>query len=106
QGLLEMMAIPYTGSGVLASALAMDKVKTKEILQLRNLPTPPSYLNTQPGVIDPHGLHGEFGYPCVVKPADGGSSIGVSIVRDPVELEPAIETAARSEERRVGKEGR
>ncbi|HJZ84401.1 MAG TPA: D-alanine--D-alanine ligase [Polyangia bacterium] len=95
QGLLEILGIPYTGSGVLASALAMDKVKSKEVLRLRNLPTPPSYVCERPGEVDPHDLHTEFGYPCVVKPADGGSSIGVSIVRDPVELEPALETAAQ-----------
>src|SRR5689334_25396850 len=49
QGMLEMMGIPYTGSSVLASALAMDKVKTKEILRLRNLPTPPAYVAVRPG---------------------------------------------------------
>src|SRR3954463_8622835 len=44
QGLLEILGIPYTGSGVLASALAMNKAKTKEVLRLNNLPTAPSYL--------------------------------------------------------------
>jgi D-alanine-D-alanine ligase len=95
QGLLEMMGLPYTGSGVLASALAMDKIKTKEVLRLRNLPTPPAYTCERPGEVDPHQLHGEFGYPCVVKPNDCGSSVGVTVVRDPVELGPAIEEAAQ-----------
>src|ERR1700741_216214 len=45
QGLLELRAIPYTGSGVLASALAMDKVKAKELFRLHNVPTPPHYLH-------------------------------------------------------------
>jgi D-alanine-D-alanine ligase len=94
QGLLEMIGIPYTGSGVAASAIAMDKPRTKQLLQLANLPTPPSYL-ADPERADAHDQHGEFGYPCVVKPADNGSSVGVSIVRDPVELEPAIVDAAR-----------
>ena len=94
QGLLEMMGIPYTGSGVAASAIAMDKPRTKQLLQLANLPTPPSYL-ADPERADIHDQHGEFGYPCVVKPADNGSSVGVSVVRDPVELEPAIADAAR-----------
>jgi D-alanine-D-alanine ligase len=94
QGLLEMIGIPYTGSGVAASAIAMDKPRTKQLLQLANLPTPPSYLADaeRDGA---HDRHGEFGYPCVIKPADNGSSVGVTVVRDPVELEPAIEAAAR-----------
>jgi D-alanine-D-alanine ligase len=94
QGMLEMMGIPYTGSGVAASAIAMDKPRTKQLLQLSNLPTPPSYL-AEPDRRDVHEQHSEFGYPCVVKPADNGSSVGVTIVRDPVELEPAIELAAQ-----------
>src|SRR5262249_14977303 len=94
QGLLEMMGIPYTGSGVAASAIAMDKVRTKQLLQLSNLPTPPWYV-AGPDRTDAHERHGEFGYPCVMKPADCGSSVGVTIVRDPVELEPAIEAAAQ-----------
>jgi D-alanine-D-alanine ligase len=94
QGLLEMMSIPYTGSGVAASAIAMDKVRVKQLLQLSNLPTPPSYL-AEPDREDAHERHGEFGYPCVVKPADSGSSVGVTIVRDPVELVPAVELAAQ-----------
>jgi D-alanine-D-alanine ligase len=95
QGLLEVLGIPYTGSGVLASALAMDKIKTKEVLRLRNLPVAASYVCDAPGAEDPHERHGEFGYPCVVKPADCGSSVGVSVVRDPVELACALELAGR-----------
>jgi D-alanine-D-alanine ligase len=100
QGLLEMMGIPYTGSSVLASALAMDKIKAKEIFRLQNLPTP-SYYVYRPAEdsASPHARHGEFGYPCIVKPADSGSSIGVSLVRDPVELEPALEAAGRFADR-------
>ncbi len=95
QGLLEMLGIPYTGSDVLSSALAMNKVKSKEIFRLRNLPTAPYYTIT-------HGAHGEvveshgsFGFPVVVKPACEGSSIGVSLARTPEELEAAVEEALR-----------
>jgi D-alanine-D-alanine ligase len=49
QGLLELLGIPYTGSGVLASALAMDKLKTKELFRLHNLPTPPYYVHRRGG---------------------------------------------------------
>ncbi|MFH2010048.1 MAG: D-alanine--D-alanine ligase [bacterium] len=93
QGLLELMGIPYTGSGVTASALAMNKVKSKEIFRLRNLPTPPYY------VIDPSRLdslvaeHGSFGFPVVVKPCSLGSSVGVAIVRNHHELRRACEDA-------------
>ena len=93
QGLLELMGIPYTGSGVTASALAMNKVKAKEIFRLRNLPTPPYY------VLDPSRLdslvreHGSFGFPVVVKPASLGSSVGVSLVHNHHELRRACEEA-------------
>ena len=94
QGLLETMGIPYTGSDVLASALAMHKVKAKELFRLHNLPTPAYYVATVDGD-DPIARHGDFGYPCVVKPAREGSSVGVAIVRTERELGPAIEAAAK-----------
>jgi len=90
QGLLEIMAIPYTGSGVLASALAMNKIMAKKIFYYHQLPTP------QFQVIS-------YGYelfevamdpPLVVKPACGGSTIGTSIVKSRNELEEALKKAA------------
>lgn len=92
QGLLEMMGIPYTGSDVLASALAMHKVKAKELFRLHNLPTPPYYVAAADGD-DPIARHGDFGYPCVVKPAREGSSVGISIVSGERELAAAVEEA-------------
>ena len=92
QGLLETMGIPYTGSGVLASALAMHKVKAKELFRLHNLPTPAYYVaDADDG--DPLGRHGDFGFPCVVKPASEGSSVGVTIVQRETDLGAAIEEA-------------
>jgi D-alanine-D-alanine ligase len=97
QGLLEVLGIPYTGSDVLASALAMNKVKAKEIFRLHNLPTPPYYVlhkaEAEAGTI--REAHGAFGYPAVVKPCGEGSSVGISIARDPEELEAACEAAFR-----------
>lgn len=93
QGMLELLGIPYTGSGVLASALAMDKVKAKEIFRLHNLPSPPHYLLhgwQRPTISD---AHGSFGYPVVVKPAGEGSSIGVSLVSDERALVRACDRA-------------
>lgn len=93
QGVLEMLGVPYTGSGVLASALAMDKLKSKEILRLHNVPTPPYYTvnRADAGQIDE--LHGSFGYPVVVKPRREGSSVGVMKVDNPEQLTRAVESA-------------
>jgi D-alanine-D-alanine ligase len=97
QGLLEMLGIPYTGSDVLASALAMHKVKAKELFRLHNLPTPAYYTLSAAAIAggddDLVALHGDFGFPCVVKPAREGSSIGVTICRAAGQLGPAIERA-------------
>jgi D-alanine-D-alanine ligase len=98
QGMLEMLGIPYTGSDVLASALAMHKAKAKELFRLHNLPTPAYYLlagaSLAGGADDDLGtLHGDFGFPCVVKPAREGSSVGVTICREPAALGPAVERA-------------
>jgi D-alanine-D-alanine ligase len=91
QGLLELLGIPYTGSGVLASALAMDKLKAKELFRLHNLPTPPYYVHRR----GEGAQHGSFGFPCVVKPRAEGSSLGVHLVRDEDELEAAVDEALR-----------
>src|SRR3954470_24760125 len=90
QGLLEMMGIPYTGSDVLASALAMHKTKAKELFRLHNLATPAYYTLNAPAAPsaddDLEAIHGDFGFPCVVKPAREGSSVGVTICRSAHEL--------------------
>ncbi|MCA9673070.1 MAG: D-alanine--D-alanine ligase [Myxococcales bacterium] len=93
QGLLELMRIPYTGSGVLASALSMNKVKAKELFRLHNLPTPPYYILDRGHRDRIADVHGAFGFPVVVKPSGEGSSIGVSLVHDLEELEAACERA-------------
>lgn len=99
QGLLETLGIPYTGSDVLASALAMHKVKSKELFRLHNLPTPAYYtfgtFVADADALDVAGTHGDFGFPCVVKPVREGSSVGVAICHAPDELAPAIERALR-----------
>lgn len=95
QGMLEMLGIPYTGSDVLSSALAMNKVRAKQIFRLNNLPTPPSY--TTSSDLSPDEVlarHGDFGYPVVVKPVGEGSSVGVALVHDADDLVAAFERAA------------
>src|SRR5215475_13922293 len=93
QGLLELLGIPYTGSDVMASALAMHKAKAKELFRLHNLPTPAYYTLTAAEAGDLSAVHGDFGFPCVVKPIREGSSVGVSVCQTLGELEPAVERA-------------
>jgi len=93
QGALEVMHIPYTGSGVLASALAMDKFRTKLMWQAAGLPVPEyALLNAGSDFAD---IEEELGLPLFVKPAREGSSIGVTKVKAPGELKAAYAEAAR-----------
>jgi D-alanine-D-alanine ligase len=96
QGMLELMGIPYTGSSVLGSALAMDKLKAKEMFRLHNIPTPPYYVATEQDLAEDGGLtelHGSFGFPVIVKPRNEGSSIGLAKAGNLSELRAAVETA-------------
>lgn len=93
QGMLELMGIPYTGCDVLSSALSMNKAKSKELFRLHNLPTPAYYVLNERQSANPHLHHGDFGFPCVVKPIAEGSSVGVQIVHDFDELSQACERA-------------
>ncbi len=92
QGVLEVAGIPYTGCGVLASALTMDKVQTKRIFQAVGIPTP-AWLHARPDG-DPERLAAEaverLGLPAVVKPRAEGSSLGVSIARTQAQLADAV----------------
>ncbi len=93
QGALELMGIPYTGSGVLASALAMDKWRTKLVWQAAGVPTPryallTSYTNFEQ-------VAEELGLPLMVKPGSEGSSIGMSKVTQVDDFKSAYELAAR-----------
>src|SRR5712691_420216 len=80
QGALELIGIPYTGSGVLGSALAMDKWRTKLVWQGSGIPTPHYELLTRQS--DPHGVTTRLGLPLMVKPANEGSSIGMTKVKN------------------------
>ncbi len=93
QGLLERLGLPYTGSGVLGSALAMDKHRSKLVWRAQGLPTPPARLVDEAS--DPAELAAELGLPLMVKPAREGSSIGASKVGRVEELMPAIRAARR-----------
>jgi D-alanine-D-alanine ligase len=91
QGLLELMGIPYTGSGVLASALAMNKIFAKKVFQLSGLTVAPYRVLRRGEKFDP--TNSAFALPVVVKPSQEGSSVGVSIVRTEAQIGAALEKA-------------
>ena len=91
QGALEWLGLPYTGSGVLGSALAMDKLRAKLLWQACGIPTPPHELLTPDA--DFKAVSARLGLPLMVKPVNEGSSIGMSKVRAPGNLEEAFALA-------------
>lgn len=94
QGLLETMGVPYTGSGVAASALTTDKVRTKRLLAAAGLPVAADVV-LEPDAIDGAAASLPFDLPVVVKPAAGGSSVGITVVHEPASLAGALAGAAR-----------
>ena len=93
QGLLEWLKIPYTGSGVMASALGMDKWRTKLIWQAAGLPTPAAVLLGQQS--DWQQVMNELGTDVIVKPAHEGSSIGMRKVHDAQALQDSYQFASQ-----------
>lgn len=91
QGLLEVLGIPYTCSGVQASAIAIDKIKSKIMYMIGDIPTAPFEQLIYGQELDYEGLVEKVGIPCVVKAAREGSSLGVEIVEDAAVLPEAIE---------------
>lgn len=98
QGLLELHGIPYTGSGVLACALAMNRAKSKDVLRLCNLPVAPGYVlrSDQAGTFAE--VHRSFGFPVVVRPLSASLLWGGTLARDDIELEGALEDVFRLED--------
>lgn len=91
QALLDLTGIPYTGSGPLGSALAMDKLVTKELFVSGGVPTPPWLV----GAVAPSVVEEQLGgFPVVVKPSREGSTVGISVVKSADELEAALEEAS------------
>lgn len=101
QGLLDMLGIPYVGSGVLASALAMDKHKAKTLFEQKNLPVPKGnrYRIKSTGEIAAivEDVHRHFAFPFVVKPNSEGSTLGLTIVQNEQETKAAVENALKSD---------
>ena len=95
QGLLEMAGLPYVGAGVLASALAMDKDKTKEVWRLAGLPVLDWLTLRASGPAEIEAVQKRFPLPVFVKPATAGSSVGIAKVHSWSELAPALADALR-----------
>jgi D-alanine-D-alanine ligase len=96
QGALEQLGIPYTGSGVMASSVGMDKITTKIIWLSKNIPTP-RYATVAPGD-DLDAVVAELGLPLIVKPPLEGSTIGITKVEQAEEFEAAVALAAGFDE--------
>jgi D-alanine-D-alanine ligase len=94
QGLLELAGLPYLGAGVLASALAMDKPMTKRVCAQAGLPAV-EYVVLTRGAFDSNGIQLPFGYPVFVKPANLGSSVGITKANNPEALKAALDLAAQ-----------
>lgn len=93
QGILEYLRIPYTGSGVLASAMAMDKVVSKRLFLEEAIPVAPYAVIQSSALQDAIKRAQGFSLPVIVKPRAEGSSVGVSLVRDHGELPAALDAA-------------
>ncbi|MBI4409485.1 MAG: D-alanine--D-alanine ligase, partial [Gemmatimonadetes bacterium] len=91
QALLDLVGIPYTGSGHLASAVAMDKDMSKRLFRDAGIPTPDWLM----APVDPELVAERLGYPVVVKPSKQGSTVGLTVVKRPEDLEAALAEAFR-----------
>jgi D-alanine-D-alanine ligase len=98
QGMLELMRIPYTGSGVLASALAIHKIMSKRLFLCEKIPTPRFEVFQREEIKKDYAKRTSLPLPVVVKPAREGSTIGVSIVQKDEELGPALKKAGEYDE--------
>jgi D-alanine-D-alanine ligase len=94
QGLLELAELPYVGAGVLASAVSMDKITTKKLCQQAGLPVV-DFIVLIRGAFDPKAVSLPFAFPVFVKPANLGSSVGITKAKNCCELAHSLEIAAR-----------
>ena len=99
QGALELAGIPYTGSGILASAMAISKVMSKTLFRVEGIPVAEDVVITRVELLDEglgrivQGIGRDLGFPCIVKPDREGSSVGACVARNHDDLERALEEA-------------
>lgn len=91
QAMLDLLGLRYTGSGHLGSAIAMDKDVSKRLMRAADVPTPDWLM----APAEPDLVEARLGYPLIVKPSKQGSTVGLSLVREPAALQPAIDEAFR-----------
>ena len=91
QAILDVIGVPYTGSGQLASALAMDKDLSKRLFRAAGVPVPAWFM----APVTPEDVKTGLGWPVIVKPSKQGSSVGLTLVRKPPDLAAAVQLAAR-----------
>lgn len=91
QGALQWLKLPYTGSGVMASALAMDKIRSKRLFRAAGIATPDDVVLHKPG--DANIAADELGFPLVIKPSGQGSSVGIGMVFEQDDLADAVDLA-------------
>ena len=104
QGLLELADLPYVGAGVLASSLSMDKEMMKRVCHERGLPVV-EYVTLQRGCADTAEIMARLPFPLFVKPANLGSSVGISKAKDRAELERAVALAAQYDRKVIVERG-
>lgn len=104
QAAFDVLGIRYTGSGYLGSAMAMDKGVTKKMFQAAGIPTPKGFTVKKGEKDSVKRVISEFGFPCVVKPCCGGSSVGVSFAENEAQYQDALELAFRYEDEVVVEE--
>lgn len=93
QGLLDLLDIPYQGSGVIGSALGMNKIASKQLYEKSGLPVPAYTVVKREDVLDPDEIAERFGLPLVVKPVGSGSSVGITIVKSTGSVKDAVDKA-------------
>lgn len=110
QGMLEMAGLPYVGSGVLGASVSMDKAMTKVVVEQAGIPQAPWILvqrrhwERTPETVEER-IASELGFPCFIKPANLGSSVGITKARNPVELTGGLREAAHFDRRIVVEKG-
>lgn len=95
QGMLDLLGIPYQGSGVLGSAIAMNKLVSKQLYEKFGIPVPPYLALTRHDRLDPEAIAQRLGFPLVIKPVVGGSSIGMSVVTSREALSAGVAQALK-----------
>ena len=92
QGMLELLNVPYTGPGIMSSAVSINKIISKKLF-IQNKILTPKFIITEDKKIDPKEIKNKIGLPCVIKPSASGSSVGVFIIRKEADIKKGVKGA-------------